>query len=236
MAIKIVQGQPEKLYKEVIKIVDECFEGIWSAQDLKQLIELPHENKLFMVAYDNEKPIGYAFLVADYIETLDVKIATIQEIGLLPSYRNSEVAGNFLENAIQFANTNKAELLEQVVSTVDQWLIPTLLKKNLKPSEIKADREISSFNEAKVIIKSIRKNPKLNVIMNQLFFESGNELEAQIIENEDDFNELPRKDPIAFGSVISIEKTEDLDKILKELKKTSIEWDEIGITFDYLLE
>ena len=144
MTIKIVQGLPKKLFKEVSPIVKDCFEGVWSENDLKQLLDLPHENNLFLVAYDNDKPIGYAVIVADYIESVDTKIATIQEIGVLPKYRESKIVEDFLEKAIQFSKTNKAELLEQVVSTIDQWLIPTLAKKNLKPSEIKADREISS--------------------------------------------------------------------------------------------
>ncbi len=235
MTIKIVQGSPTKLYKEVSSIVSECFEGIWSAEDLLQLVEIPHEKKIFLVAYDEDKPVGYAFVVADYVEAVDTKIATIQEIGILPKFRKSEIAEDFLEKAITFSKANKAELLEQVVSTIDRWIIPTLVKKNLKPSEIKADREISSFNEAKLILGNIKNNPKLNVLMNQLFFEDNDNLESHIVESEKDFDNLPRNDPIAFGSIISIEKADDLDKTLNELKKIDVEWDEIGITFDYMI-
>ncbi|NHJ32318.1 MAG: GNAT family N-acetyltransferase [Asgard group archaeon] len=235
MTIKIVQGLPKKLFKEVSSIVKDCFEGVWSENDLKQLLDLPHENNLFLVAYDNAKPIGYAFIVADYVESVDTKIATIQEIGVLPKYRESEVAEDFLEKAIQFSKANKAELLEQVVSTIDQWIIPTLAKKNLKPSEIKADREISSFNEAKLILTNIKKNPKITVLMNQIFFEDNDELETHIVENEDEIDSIKRNDPIAFGSIISIDKADDLENTLNELKKLDIEWDEIGITFDYML-
>jgi len=109
------------------------------------------------------------------------------------------------------------------------------MKKNLKPSEIKADREISSFNEAKLLLTNLRKSSKLNVLMNQVFFESNNDLESQIIENDEDFENMPRNDPIAFGSIISIDKADDLENTLEELNKLEIEWDEIGITFDYLL-
>ena len=104
----------------------------------------------------------------------------------------------------------------------------------MRPSEIKADREISSFNEAKLILTNLKKNPKLRVLMNQLFFEINDELESHIIENEEDFDSITKKNPIAFGSVISIEKADDLDKTLNELKKLDIEWDEIGITFDFM--
>ncbi|MGC9779968.1 MAG: GNAT family N-acetyltransferase [Candidatus Heimdallarchaeota archaeon] len=235
MAIKIVQGRPDKLYKEVSSIVSKCFEGIWLAEDLLQLVKIPHENKIFLVAYDADKPVGYAFVVADYIEAVDTKIATIQEIGILPKFRKSEIAEDFLEKAITFSKANKAELLEQVVSTIDQWIIPTLVKKDLKPSEIKADREISSFNEAKLILGNIKKSPKLNVLMNQLFFKDNDNLESHIVESETDFDNLPRNDPIAFGSIISIEKADDLNKTLNELKKIDVEWDEIGITFDYMI-
>jgi len=235
MAIKIVQGIPKELFKEVSPIVKDCFEGVWSENDLQQLLDLPHENNLFLVAYDDDKPIGYAFVVADYVETVDTKIATIQEIGLLPDYRDSEVAGDFLEKAIQFSKANKAELLEQVVSTIDQWIIPTLTKKNLKPSEIKADREISSFNEAKLILTNIKKNPKISVLMNQIFFENNDALETHIVEDEEEIDSIKRNDPIAFGSIISIDKAEDLEKTLNELNKLDVDWDEIGITFDYIL-
>ncbi|MBK5114192.1 MAG: GNAT family N-acetyltransferase [Candidatus Heimdallarchaeota archaeon] len=235
MTIKIIQGQPKNLYKEVSSIVKDCFEGIWSEKDLLQLLDLPHENNLFMVAYDDDKPVGYAFIVADYVESVDTKIATIQEIGVLPDYRESEVAEDFLEKAIQFSKANKAELLEQVVSTVDQWIIPTLTKKKLKPSEIKADREISSFNEAKLILTNIKKNTKITVLMNQIFFEDNDDLETHIVENEEEIDSIKRNDPIAFGSIISIDKAEDLEKTLNEIKKLDIEWDEIGITFDYML-
>ncbi len=235
MTIKIIQGTPKELFKDASTIVQECFEGVWSEDDLQQLIDLPHENNLFLVAFDNDKPIGYAFVVADYVETVDTKIATIQEIGVLPDYRESEVAEEFLEKAIQFSRANKAELLEQVVSTIDLWLIPTLTKKNLKPSEIKADREISTFNEAKLILTNLRKNPKISVLMNQIFFESNDTLETHIVENEEEIDSIKRNDPIAFGSVISIDKAEDLEKTLNELKKLDVEWDEIGITFDYIL-
>ncbi|NHK30309.1 MAG: GNAT family N-acetyltransferase [Asgard group archaeon] len=234
MAIKIIQGTPNKLYKEVSSIVADCFEGIWSAEDLLQLVEIPHENKLFLVAYDDDKPIGYAFVVADYFDAVDTKIATIQEIGVLPDFRDSEIADKFIEKALQFSKVTKAELLEQIVSTIDQWLIPVLLKRKMRPSEIKADREISSFNEAKLILTNLKKNPKLKVLMNQLFFEINDDLESHIIENEEDFDSITKKNPIAFGSVISIEKTDDLDKTLNELKKLDIEWDEIGITFDFM--
>ena len=71
--------------------------------------------------------------------------------------------------------------------------------------------------------------------MNQLFFEDNDNLESHIVENEKDFDNLPRNDPIAFGSIISIEKADDLDKTLNELKKIDVEWDEIGITFDYMI-
>jgi GNAT superfamily N-acetyltransferase len=234
MALKIIQGTPNKLYKEVSSIVADCFEGVWSAEDLLQLVEIPHENKLFLVAYDDDKPIGYAFVVADYFDAVDTKIATIQEIGVLPDFRDSEIADMFIEKALQFSKVTKAELLEQIVSTIDQWLIPVLLKRKMRPSEIKADREISSFNEAKLILTNLKKNPKLKVLMNQLFFEINDELESHIIENEEDFDSITKKNPIAFGSVISIEKTDDLDKTLNELKKLDIDWDEIGITFDYM--
>ena len=235
MTIKIVKGNPQKLYPEVSSIVEECFEGIWSADDLLQLLKLPHENKLFMVAYDKDKPVGYAFIVVDYIDAVDTKIATIQEIGLLPKYRDSEVVEDFVEKAIQFSKTNKAELLEQVVSTIDRWLIPSLLKKNLKPSEIKADREIGTSNEAKLIIENLKKNSKINILMNQLFFEDNDELETYIIESDDDLKSLKRNDPIAFGSIISIDKADDLENTLNELNSLDVEWDEIGITFDYMM-
>jgi len=235
MAIKIVQGTPKKLYKEVSSIVKECFEGIWSEDDLSQLLELPHENKLFLVAYDDEKPVGYAFIVADYDESIDTKIAPIQEIGVLPEFRESDIAENFLDKAIQFSKANKADLLEQIVSTIEQWIIPTLMKKNLKPSEIKADREISSFNEAKLILNNIKNNPKISVLMNQIFFEDNSKLETHIIENEEDFDDIKRNDPILFGSIVSLDKADDLENTIKELKKLDIEWDDIGITFNYIL-
>jgi len=122
-----------------------------------------------------------------------------------------------------------------VVSTIDQWLIPAFVKKNLKPSEIKADREISSFNEAKLILTNIKKNSKITVLMNQLFFEDNDKLETHIVENEADFELIKRDDPIAFGSIISIDKADDLENTLTELKNLDIEWDEIGITFNYML-
>ena len=235
MAIKIVQGTPKKLYKVVSPIVKDCFEGVWTEKDLLQLLDLPHENNLFLVAYEKDKPVGYAFVVADYDESVDTKIATIQEIGVLPEFRESEIAENFLDKAIQFSKVTKAEYLEQVVSTIDQWLIPAFVKKNLKPSEIKADREISSFNEAKLILTNIKKNSKITVLMNQLFFEDNDELETHIVENEADFDLIKRNDPIAFGSIISINKADDLENTLTELKNLDIEWDEIGITFNYML-
>ncbi len=235
MTIKIVQGTPKKLYKEVSPIVKDCFEGVWTEEDLLQLLDLPHENNLFLVAYKEDKPVGYAFVVADYDESVDTKIATIQEIGVLPEFRESEIAENFLDKAIQFSKVTKAEYLEQVVSTIDQWLIPAFVKKNLKPSEIKADREISSFNEAKLILTNIKKNSKITVLMNQLFFEDNDELETHIVENEADFELIKRNDPIAFGSIISIDKADDLENTLTELKNLDIEWDEIGITFNYML-
>ncbi|NHJ84840.1 MAG: GNAT family N-acetyltransferase [Asgard group archaeon] len=235
MAIKIEQGDPQKYFKEISSIVGDCFEGVWSADDLKQLIEIPHENKIFFVAYADDKPIGYAFVVADYVDELDAKIATIQEIGLLPEHRDTAIVDDLIDQAIHFSRASKAELLEQIVSSIDQWIIPNLMKKNLKPSEIKADREISSFNEAKLLLTNLRKSSKLNVLMNQVFFESNNDLESQIIENDEDFENMPRNDPIAFGSIISIDKADDLENTLEELNKLEIEWDEIGITFDYLL-
>ncbi|MHA1532175.1 MAG: GNAT family N-acetyltransferase [Candidatus Heimdallarchaeota archaeon] len=234
MTIKIVQGTPKKLYKEVSPIVKDCFEGVWTEKDLLQLLDLPHENKLFLVAYEEDKPVGYAFVVADYDKSVDTKIATIQEIGVLPEFRESEIAEDFLDKAIQFSKATKAEYLEQVVSTIDQWLIPAFVKKNLKPSEIKADREISSFNEAKLILTNIKKNSKITVLMNQLFFEDNDKLETHIVENEADFELIKRNDPIAFGSIISIDKADDLENTLTELKNLDIEWDEIGITFNYM--
>ncbi|MCK5157614.1 MAG: GNAT family N-acetyltransferase [Candidatus Heimdallarchaeota archaeon] len=235
MTIKIVQGTPKKLYKDVSPIVKDCFEGVWTEKDLLQLLDLPHENNLFLVAYNEDKPVGYAFVVADFDESVDTKIATIQEIGVLPEFRESEIAEDFLDKAIQFSKVTKAEYLEQVVSTIDQWLIPAFVKKNLKPSEIKADREISSFNEAKLILTNIKKNPKITVLMNQLFFEDNDDLETHIVENEADFELIKRNDPIAFGSIISIDKADDLENTLNELKNLDIEWDEIGITFNYML-
>ncbi|MHA1630014.1 MAG: GNAT family N-acetyltransferase [Candidatus Heimdallarchaeota archaeon] len=234
MTIKIKQGKPKDLFPEVSAIVSDCFGSVWTADDLQQLIDFPHENKLFLVAYKDDKPIGYAFVVADYMDVVDTKVATVQEIGLLPEYREMEIAEEFLDRAIQFSKANQAELLEQVVSTIDQWLIPVLIKKKLRPSEIKADREISSTNEAKLIISNLKKNPKLTVLMNQLFFEQNDDLESHIIESEQDLDNLPRKDPIAFGSIISVNRAEELDTILEELRKIDVEWDEIGITFDYL--
>ncbi|MHA1742841.1 MAG: hypothetical protein ACTSV6_01165, partial [Candidatus Heimdallarchaeota archaeon] len=66
------------------------------------------------------------------------------------------------------------------------------------------------------------------------FFEQNDDLESHIIESEQDLDNLPRKDPIAFGSIISVNRAEELDTILEELRKIDVEWDEIGITFDYL--
>ena len=71
--------------------------------------------------------------------------------------------------------------------------------------------------------------------MNQLFFENNDELETHIVENEADFDLIKRNDPIAFGSIISIDKADDLENTLTELKNLDIEWDEIGITFNYML-
>jgi len=235
MVVKIKQGSPKQMFKEVSSIVKECFEGVWSEEDLSQLIDLPHDSTLFLVAYDDEKPVGYAFVVADYVDALDTKIASVQELGVLPKFRKSEIAEKLLDKAITFSKANKAEILEQVVSSVDQWVIPTLITKNLKPSEIKADREISSFNEAKLILGNLKKNPKLTVLMNQLFFENKDDLETHMIESDTDFDQMKRNDPIAFGSIISVEKIDELDDTLNELKKLDVEWDEIGITFDYML-
>ena len=109
------------------------------------------------------------------------------------------------------------------------------MKKNLKPSEIKADREISSFNEAKLILNNIKNNPKISVLMNQIFFEDNNKLETHIIENEEDFDDIKRNDPILFGSIVSLDKADDLENTINELKKLDIEWDDIGITFNYIL-
>ncbi|NHJ04598.1 MAG: GNAT family N-acetyltransferase [Candidatus Heimdallarchaeota archaeon] len=236
MAITIKQGKPKDMFKEVSSIVNECFEGVWSPEDLSQLIDIPHESQIFLVAFAGEKPVGYAYIVVDYYDTVDTKIATIQELGVLPKYRESDIASDLIENAIKFSKASNAELLEQVVSSIDQWLIPTLVTKQLKPSEIKADREISSFNEAKLILDNIKKNPKINVIMNQLFFETNNELETHMIESEYDFDEISRKDPIAFGSIISVDKADELENTLNELRNIDIEWDEIGITFDYIIQ
>ncbi|MHA1126272.1 MAG: GNAT family N-acetyltransferase [Candidatus Heimdallarchaeota archaeon] len=235
MVVKIKQGSPKQMYEEISSIVSECFEGVWSAEDLLQLIELPHESKLFLVAYNDEKPVGYAFVVADYVDALDTKIASVQELGVLPKFRESEITEKLLDKAITFSKANKAEILEQVVSSVDQWIIPTLLTKNLKPSEIKADREISTFNEAKLILGNLKKNPKLTVLMNQVFFEDNDALETHMIESDTDFDQMKRNDPIAFGSIISVEKIDELDDTLNELKKLDVDWDEIGITFDYML-
>ncbi len=235
MTLKIKQGTPEQLHKDVSSIVSECFEGIWSAKDLEELIGIPHDSKMFFVAYDSDKPVGYAFVVADYFDAVDAKIASIQELGVLPQFRESEVASGLLDKAIQFSKTNKVELLEQVVSSIDHWIIPTLVNKNLKPSEIKADREISSSKEAKLILTNLKKSDKINVIMNQLFFESDNKLESHMIEEEADLDGIKRNGLIAFGSVISVDKTEELESTLNELSSIDIEWDEIGITFDYYI-
>lgn len=235
MVIKIKQGTPKQLYKDVSPIVSDCFEGVWTAKDLEELIGIPHDSKIFFVAYDNDKPVGYAFVVANYVDAVDAKIASVQELGVLPQFRESEVANGLLDKAIQFSKTSKAELLEQVVSSIDQWIIPTLVNKNLKPSEIKADREISSSKEAKLILTNLKKNNKINVIMNQLFFESDNKLESHMIEEESDLDGIERNGLIAFGSIISVEKTEELDTTLNELSSIDVEWDEIGITFDYYI-
>ncbi len=235
MTVKIKQGTPAKLFKEVSPIVSECFEGVWSEKDLKELIGIPHDSKIFFVAYKDDKPVGYAFVVANYVDAVDAKIASVQELGVLPQYRETEVVDELLDKAIQFSKTNKVELLEQVVSSIDQWIIPNLVNKNLKPSEIKADREISSSNEAKLILTNLKKSDKINVIMNQLFFESDNKLESQMIEEESDLDGIERNGLIAFGSVISVEKTEELESTLNELSSIDIEWDEIGITFDYYI-
>ena len=235
MVITLKKGKPEELFEEVKNIVSDCFEGVWSEDDLKELIEIPHESKFFIVAYDDDKPIGYAYIVVDYVESVDTKIASIQELGVLPNFREKNVVESFLDDAIQFSKANKAELIEQVVSSVDQWIIPTLINKNLKPSEIKADREISSTNEAKLILKNLSKNPKLTVLMNQLFFEKDNELESLMIEDPNEIDDLVKNNLIAFGSIISVNKAEELEDTLNELNKLEIEWDEIGITFDYLL-
>ena len=235
MVVKIKQGNPKQLYKEVTPIVSDCFGGVWTAEDLEELIGIPHENKTFMIAYDGENPVGYAFVVADYVEAVDAKIASVQELGVLPKYREKKIADELIDKAIQFSKANKAELLEQVVSSIDQWIIPTLVNKNLKPSEIKADREISSSSEAKLILTNLKKGNKINVIMNQLFFEDNDKLEAHMVEEEADLDKIERNVLIAFGSVISIEKTEELESTLNELTSIDIEWDEIGITFDYYL-
>jgi hypothetical protein len=235
MTIKIVQGSPKKLFDDVSGLVDRCFEGIWSAEDLRRSLEIPHDSEVLLVAYDEEKAIGYAFVVTDYIEDIDTTIASIQEICLLSDYRESDIAEQFIEKAITFSRANNAGSLEQIVSTIDSWIIPTLIKKKLTPSEIKADREISSFNEAKLILNNLKKNPKLNILMNQLFFEKNNELSAFIVESESDFDSLTHNDLIAFGSIIHIDKTEDLENTLDELYNNDLEWDEIGITFDYKL-
>ena len=235
MVVKFKQGTPAQLYKEVSPIVSDCFEGVWSAEDLKELISLPHESQTFLVAYNDDEPVGYAFIVADYIETVDAKIASVQELGVLPKFRDSEIPNELIDRAIKFSKASKAELLEQVVSSIDQWLIPTLVNKNLKPSEIKADREISSSNEAKLILSNLKKSNKINVIMNQLFFEANDKLESQMIEEESDLDQIERNGLIAFGSVISIDKVEELEATLNELSSIEIEWDEIGITFDYYL-
>jgi len=235
MVVKIKQGNPKQLYKEVTSIVSDCFGGVWTAEDLEELIGIPHENKTFMIAYDGENPVGYAFVVADYVEAVDAKIASVQELGVLPKYREEKIADELIDKAIQFSKANKAELLEQVVSSIDQWIIPTLVNKNLKPSEIKADREISSSSEAKLILTNLKKGNKINVIMNQLFFEDNDKLEAHMVEEEADLDKIERNGLIAFGSVISIDKTEELESTLNELTSIDIEWDEIGITFDYYL-
>lgn len=233
MAITIKQGNPQQLNKEVSSIVEDCFEGVWSHDDLVELIKIPHESETFMVVYDDNKPVGYAYVVADYVESVDLKISTIQEMGLLPDYRETDIVEQLLDNAITFSKANNAEIVEQQVTSLDQWLIPKLISKNMIPSEIRADREISTSNEAKLILENLKKNPKLNIIMNQLYFEQNDELESHIVDSDQDLDEIPRNDPIAFGSIISVEKAEELENTLNELYNIDIEWDEIGITFDY---
>ncbi|MBD3192207.1 MAG: GNAT family N-acetyltransferase [Candidatus Heimdallarchaeota archaeon] len=235
MNLTIVEGSPDELYEEVSPIVEECFSGIWTAADLQKLIEITHETRTFLVAYDGEKPIGYIYLVTDYVDDLDTTVATIQELGILPKYRAPSIIEQLLSKTIAVAKEKKAKVLEQMVSSLDQWTIPTLLQQQFKPSEIKADREISTLNEARLLVQNLKKNRKINVLVNQLIFESEGEFDVQFLETESELDELARNDPIAFSSIISVDQ-DNSESTLTELKNLDIEWDEIGITFEYDLE
>lgn len=235
MNVKIVEGSPDELYEDVAPIVNDCFGGIWTAADLQKLTEISHETKTFLVAYDEEKPIGYIYLVTDYVEDLDATVATIQELGILPEYRGPSIIEALLSKTIAVAKKRKAKVLEQMVSSIDQWTIPALLKQKFKPSEIKADREISTLNEARLIVQNLKKNGKIDVLVNQLIFETGGEFDVQFLETESELDEITRNDPIAFSSIITVDQ-DNSESTLAELKDLDIEWDEIGITFEYDLE
>ena len=236
MELKVIAGKPQTIFPKISGIIEICSEGVWSAEDLQELLEMPHEEKILLAAFDGEKPIGYAFIVASYMETLDARVASIEELGMLPEYRDSDAISELLIHAIDFSTKKKANLLEHVVSSLELWAIPAFINKNFKQSEIKADREISTLNEARLIFQNLKKNPKLNVLINQIFFETKGELDVYMIESEAEIDDLARDDPLAFSSIIAVNSEEDNNLVLEELNNIDVEWDEIGITFEFIID
>jgi hypothetical protein len=235
LEIKITQGLPDKLFNQVAPIVEECFEGIWSAKDLQKLLEMPHDSKIMLVASDNDKTIGYCYLAIDYDDILDAKIASIQEICVLPDYRETDASTTLLKEAIEFAKKQEVDVLEQTSSSLDQWIIPSLLSEKFIPSEIKADREISTLNEVKLLSKKLSHNKNLNVLANQVIYEQEGELDVHLFENEAEFDEMTKENLVAFSSIVSLNGVAPLEESLNELNEIDVEWDEINVTFNYYL-
>ncbi|MEA2070246.1 MAG: GNAT family N-acetyltransferase [Asgard group archaeon] len=236
MTYTITSGPAEKMFPQVSAIVLECFEGVWTADDLQQLINIPHDSKIFFVAKDeSDNIIAYIFLATDYIEDINAKITTVQELGVLPDFRTEELLEDLIQNSIDYATQQKAVLIEQFVSTIDHWLIPYLLHFGFQATEIKADKEIIEKNEAKIMLQKLEQTPQLEILMNQLFFEKDEELEAIMIESDEDINTIDKNQPLAFGSIINVKHPDELEQTLRELTNCGIEWDEISITFNYQL-
>ena len=107
MSIAIVQNRDEK--RKIVEKVDCAFtRGLVRREDYENIFDKIDRHAIFIGAYDNDEPVGYAAIYANDKEN---KTAFITMIGVLDKMQGKHIGSGLMNMCIEEAKARKMEYI-----------------------------------------------------------------------------------------------------------------------------
>lgn len=107
MRILVIQDKNEK--RKFIEVVDNVFpRGLVNSDSYEEIFEKIDKNALFIGAYSDEKPVGYA---AIYANDTSSKTAFITKIGVLDYMQGKHIGSGLMNKCIEESKANGMDFI-----------------------------------------------------------------------------------------------------------------------------